>query len=107
MDLLLDLIASASRWSRGHLDEISLAIMASLLVLFGPSVNAWLQRSVGSLNFVFRTLAFILVCALGYGLAIIYLTPWLTKGLAYFNNYSLFPDLLLIFITLGILADRR
>ena len=37
MDLLLDLIATLSRWSRSHLYEISLAIMATLFVLFGPA----------------------------------------------------------------------
>ena len=39
MDLLLDLIVTLSRWSRGHLYDISLAIMATLLVLFGPGIN--------------------------------------------------------------------
>ncbi|MBU2157566.1 MAG: DUF3392 domain-containing protein, partial [Gammaproteobacteria bacterium] len=41
MDLLLDLIVTLSRWSRSHLYDISLAIMATLLVLFGPGINAW------------------------------------------------------------------
>ena len=35
MDLVLDLLATVSRWSRSHLYDISLAIMATLLVLFG------------------------------------------------------------------------
>src|SRR5690606_40203566 len=34
MDLLLDLIVTLSRWSRSHLYDISLAIMATLFVLF-------------------------------------------------------------------------
>ena len=55
MDYALDLIATLSRWSRSHLSDISLAIMATLLVLFGPAINAWVQQRIGSLNFVFRT----------------------------------------------------
>ena len=35
MDLVLDLIATLSRWSRHHLFDISLAVMATLFVLFG------------------------------------------------------------------------
>lgn len=106
MDMLLDLIVNLSRWSRGHLYDISLAIMATLFVLFGPGLNAWVQRSIGSLNFILRTLIFVIVCAVGYGLAIVFLTPWLAKGLAHFNNFTLSPMLLLVFFIIGILADR-
>ena len=106
MDLLLDLIVTLSRWSRGHLYDISLAIMATLFVLFGPGINAWVQKSISGLNFVLRTLIFVLVCAIGYGLAIVFLTPWLAKGLGYFNNFTLSPVLLLVFFLIGVLADR-
>ncbi|WPC04893.1 DUF3392 domain-containing protein [Pseudomonas benzenivorans] len=106
MDLLLELIATLSRWSRGHLYDISLAIMATLLVLFGPAINAWVQRSIGGLNFFLRTLLFVLLCAVGYGLAMIFLTPWLAQGLGHFNNYTLAPVLLLSFFLIGVLADR-
>ncbi|MCY1205281.1 hypothetical protein D9M71_156610 [compost metagenome] len=107
MDVVLDLIATLSRWSRGHLHDIALAIMATLLVLFGPALNAWVQQRIGSLNFLFRTLLFVLLCAVGYGLAMIYLTPWLAKGLNYFNNYTLAPVLLLVFFVIGVIADRN
>ena len=71
MDLVLDLIATLSRWCRGNLYDISLAIMATLFVLFGPGINAWVQKSISGLNFVLRTFIFVLVCAIGYGLAAI------------------------------------
>ena len=106
MDYALDLIATLSRWSRSHLSDISLAIMATLLVLFGPAINAWVQQRIGSLNFVFRTLLFVLICAVGYGLAMVFVTPWLAKGLGYFNNYTLAPVLLLVFFVIGMTADR-
>lgn len=106
MDYALDLIATLSRWSRSHLSDISLAIMATLLVLFGPAINAWVQQRIGSLNFVFRTLLFVLICAVGYGLAMVFVTPWLAKGLGYFNNYTLAPVLLLAFFVIGMIADR-
>ncbi|MGX5217606.1 MULTISPECIES: DUF3392 domain-containing protein [Pseudomonas] len=106
MDLLLDLTATLSRWSRSHLYDISLAIMATLFVLFGPAINAWVQRSIGGLNFVFRTIIFVIVCAVVYGLAIVFLTPYLSAGLGQFNNYTLAPVLLLVFFLIGVLADR-
>ena len=107
MDLLLDLIVTLSRWSRSHLYDISLAIMATLLVLFGPGINAWVQRNTASMNFIFRTLIFVLLCALGYGLLIIFATPYLAKGLGLFNNFTLAPVLILVFFIFGILANRN
>ena len=107
MDLLLDLIVTLSRWSRNHLSDISLAIMATLFVLFGPTLNGWVHKHIGGLNFVLRTLLFVLFCAVVYGLGIIYLSPWLAKGLAHFNNYTLAPVLLLALFIIGVIADRN
>lgn len=106
MEMLTDFIVMLSTWCRRHLGEISLALMATLLVLCGPAINSWVRRHIASFNFLLRTLIFVLVCALGYGLAIIFLTPWLTKALAQLNNLSLAPVLLLIFILVGVFADR-
>lgn len=106
MDLLLDLFATLSQWCRGHLRDISLAILATLFVLFGQDLNGWVQKRIGHLNFLFRTFLFVLFCALVYGMGIVFLTPWLAKGLAYFNNYTLAPVLLLVFFLVGLLSDR-
>lgn len=107
MDVLVDLVVALSKWSRLHLRDISLAIMATALVLFGPAINAWVRRTIGHLNFAIRTVIFVLVCALGYGLAIIYLTPVLSSTLGHLNNYTLAPVLVMVFILIGILADRN
>ena len=107
MDLVLELFATLSRWCRGHLYDISLAILATLFVLIGPDLNGWIQRRLGTMNFVLRTLLFVVFCALVYGLGIIYLTPWLAKGLAFFNNYTLAPVLMLVLFLIGVLAERN
>ncbi len=36
----------------------------------------------------------------------VFVTPWLAKGLGYFNNYTLAPVLLLVFFVIGMIADR-
>ena len=107
MELITDFVVTMSVWCRKHLADIVLALMATLLVLAGPAINAWIRKNIAAMNFFFRTLIFILVCALGYGMAIIFLTPWLAKALAQFNNYTLAPALLLIFIIIGFFADRN
>lgn len=107
MDLLMDLVVALSKWTRLHLSEISLAVMATALVLFGPRINAWVRGAIGHFNIAFRIIVFILVCVFGYGVAIIYLTPIVSNTLAHLNNYTLAPVLLMMFILIGIVADRN
>src|SRR5690606_21609283 len=107
MDILLDLIVSLSRWCRGHLSEIALALLATLLVLFGPALNTWLQRTIGGLNFVLRTLLFMAFCALVYGFGLVYTSPGWAEGLADCNNSALAPVLLAGFRLVCLAADRR
>ena len=106
MDIFISWIVSFSQWSRTHLGDISLALMAATLVLAGPALNGWVRRHTASMHFILRTLIFVLVCALGYGLAMIYLTPMLKQLLAQLNNYSLAPVLVTLFVLVGIFADR-
>ncbi len=47
MDLVLDLLATVSRWSRSNLSEIALALMGCLLVLFGADFKGWVDATTG------------------------------------------------------------
>ncbi|MEE4179921.1 DUF3392 domain-containing protein [Pseudomonas viridiflava] len=107
MDLVLDLLATVSRWSRSNLSEIALALVGCLLVLFGSDVKGWLEQRVGSMAGALRIPIMALLCTAGSGLALIYATPWVVRGLSQFNNYSLAPVLLVVLVLIGVVADRK
>ncbi|CAM3253809.1 hypothetical protein BZK31_08405 [Pseudomonas floridensis] len=107
MDLILDLLATVSRWSRSNLSEIALALVGCLLVLFGSDVKGWLEQRVGSMAGALRIPIMALLCTVGSGLALIYATPWVVRGLSQFNNYSLAPVLLVVLVLIGVIADRK
>ena len=107
MDLVLDLLATVSRWSRSNLSEIALALVGCLLVLFGADIKAWVEGRLGSLAGAVRVPLIALLCMIGSGAALIYATPWVVKGLSQFNNYSLAPVLLVVLVLIGIVADRK
>jgi hypothetical protein len=107
MDFVLDLLAAVSRWSRSNLSEISLALVGCLLVLFGSDIKAWVEQRAGSLSGAMRVPLLALACTVGSGLALIYATPWVVKGLSQFNNYSLAPVLLVVLVLIGVIADRK
>ena len=107
MDLVLDLLATVSRWSRSNLSEIALALVGCLLVLFGSDVKGWLEQRVGGMAGALRIPIKALLCTVGSGLALIYATPWVVRGLSQFNNYSLAPVLLVVLVLIGVVADRK
>ncbi|RRV04919.1 DUF3392 domain-containing protein [Pseudomonas sp. v388] len=107
MDLVLDLLATISRWSRSNLSEIALALVGCLLVLFGSDVKGWLEQRIGSMTGAIRIPLLAILCTLGSGVALIYATPWVIRGLSQFNNYSLAPVLLVVLVLIGVIADRK
>ena len=84
-----------------------MAIMATLLVIYGGTINRMVKRQVGGLHFLFRTLIFILLCTFGYGAVLIYAVPLLTKLLASLGMIYLGPLVAGIFISLGIIAEKK
>ena len=106
MDLILDLLATVSRWSRSNLSEIALALVGCLLVLFGADFKGWVEQRLGSIAGALRVPLMALLCVIGSGAALIYATPWVVKGLSQFNNYSLAPVLLVVLVLIGVVADE-
>ena len=101
------IIIQFSQWLYPWLGEISMAIMATLLVIYGEMINRMLKRQISGLHFILRTLLFILLCAFGYGALLVYVTPMLSKLLASVGMIYLGPLVLGIFITLGTIAERK
>lgn len=101
------MIIHFSQWLYPWLDEISMAVMATLLVIYGETVNRLLKRQISGLHFLLRTIIFILLCTFGYGALLIYLTPILTKLLASLGMIYLGPLVVAVFITLGMIAEKK
>lgn len=107
MDMVFDLLATASRWSRGNLSEISLALVGCVLVLFGSDIKGWAEQRMGGLTGALRVPFMALLVTIGSGAALIHATPWVVRGLGQFNNYALGPVLLVVLVLIGVVADRR
>jgi len=101
------IIIHFSQWLYPWLGEIAMAIMATVLVIYGESVNRMVKSQISGMHFVFRTLIFILLCAFGYGALLVFATPVLSQWLASVSMVYLGPLILGIFITLGIIAEKK
>ncbi|MGC6415757.1 MAG: DUF3392 domain-containing protein [Bradymonadia bacterium] len=109
MDLNFDFSALdwLARWSLSHLNAICLAMTTTLIAIYGQDVNRWVKRRLAGRHLLFRTAVFVFICAFGYGWCILKAAPkfaWLLRQLP---TRSLPVVLLLIFVALGAIAERR
>lgn len=91
---------------RPHNREIALAMVATLLVIFGDLINGMLRRFVRKQPAWLRVLAFIALCAFGYGALSVWLTPLLSNFLAAQGSTAYVAMVVISFLIVGILAER-
>ncbi|MCK6261843.1 DUF3392 domain-containing protein [Vibrio sp. ZSDE26] len=104
---MLDLLAPIGRYLNPYMLEISTALIACSLVVFGGEINRILRQAMRSQHFLIRTVVFILVNAFGYGLIIVKATPYLSRTLNGLNSGMMFVIVLTSFIAIGLWAQRN
>jgi len=85
---------------RKHLPEVCLGITAVFMMLAGPGINRFIHRITGKLNWFFRYVIFVLMCAVGYGI----LTQILYRALKFWftRQHSIALVLITLVIYLGL-----
>ncbi|MGF1682259.1 DUF3392 domain-containing protein [Photobacterium minamisatsumaniensis] len=107
MNYAISLIADFGHWLRPWLLDISTAIIACLLVIFGSDINRILRKQLSSTHFIIRTTVFILVHSFGYGFLIIKASPFLSQQLEQLPNHWLVGFVTIAFIVVGAWAQRN
>lgn len=90
-----------------YYDQMSLMLVATLLVIYGDLINKHIKQLIKSYHFLLRSLLFVLLCAFGYGALTLWGAP-LFKHLIFFLPYS-YRGVAFIaaFLIMGLLAERR
>lgn len=104
---MTDILAEFSSWFRPHLTFIASAQIATILVVYGERINKAVWSLMRGTHFIFRTLAFVALCAFGYGALAVYLVPILKDLFLIAGNLWLGPIIVLCFFIVGILAERQ
>jgi hypothetical protein len=94
-------------WALGHMSQITTALTASLLVIFGDDINGFVKDRVRHRHFVVRTVSFILVCAFGFGMLAVFIAPGLVSLLRYFGERYLVIVVVGAFVSVGVMAERK
>lgn len=107
MDVLQDILFQLTAWLAPHLGTIVFAAIASLLVIFGNRINRAVFSFVKDAHFVLRTLVFILLCAVGYGLLLTFFADLLKDLLLMIPRLWLGLVIILGFMVIGWLAEKN
>ena len=95
-----------AEYMRPHNREIAVAMIATLLVIFGGVINNTLRRLVRTQPIWLRISAFVGLCTFGYGALAIWLTPILAGYLINQSPVMYVTSIELSFIFVGVLAEN-
>ena len=73
-------------WVLAHMSQITTALTASLLVIFGDDVIRIVKNQVRHRHFLIRMLTFVLLCAFGFGMLAVFVAPGLARMLRYLGD---------------------
>ena len=107
MNIVYDVTGALAHWIRPYVGQIAVAIVATLLVIYGEDINAAIKKRLQKNHFLIRVLIFILVCAFGYGALSVLLTKLLTLFLDRLDSFQFVIVLTLFFFVMGILAEHK
>lgn len=104
---LFDGLQFAAQSLHPYLNQIAMLITVCLIALYANDLNKFIKGIVGRRHFIIRTALFIVITAFGYGALTLWLTPLIAEGLASLKNVWLTPVVCVVFIVLGVIADRK
>ena len=107
VELLNEFLWRSGDWAETHVHDIALALIATLLGVYGTSAARLLARPLRPYPRPLRVGAFVLLCTLGFGAATVWATPLLAEALLYIETRYLGVAAIGAFLVLGYLAERR
>lgn len=103
----MNLVIQVSKFMRPYINEISLALIASILTIYGNHLFFIVKKTVSKFHFTLRTLVFVLMCSAGLPAITLYSHRTIKYFLFQMDNLWLFPSTLALFILLGVLAEKH
>ncbi len=103
----MDFLTAPGQLLYPYLNDISIALIACALVVFGNEINRFVRQAMRPYHFIVRTLTFILLNAFGYGFIIVKLSPYLARTLKHLEKGMMFAIVLSCFIVIGLWAQRN
>ena len=102
-----ELFSALSRTLSPYYAEMSIMLMATILVVYGDIINSHIKRFLAPYHFILRVSLFVVLCAFGYGALTLYGAPFLHHIIAYLPWQYQGAGFVFAFMFIGFLAERR
>jgi|APSaa5957512535_1039671.scaffolds.fasta_scaffold409416_2 hypothetical protein len=96
-----------SRLIMSHLTMLVWSIVATLMVIYGTSINQRIRRALKPMPFLGRVVCFVMICAVGYGWLSWFIVKCCVGLLIQLSPTLLIISMLSAFCLVGCLAERR
>jgi len=104
---LIDFILPIAKWLQSYLYEIGLAMVSTLLVIYGSDILGLLKKQIGGVQPFLRLTLFIIFCAFGFAFLTSFLTPLITGLLHQIDVIWLPLIIVFTFYAIGFLARKK
>lgn len=106
-DLVDSSLWHTGAWVNSHASEVALALVATLLVLYGDDINRTFTRSVRPYPWIVRVVSFVVMCAFGYGAITVLVTPLIAEAILTIEARWVGLLTVVAFLAIGVLAERK
>ncbi|MFQ3198960.1 MAG: putative histidine transporter YuiF (NhaC family) [Paraglaciecola sp.] len=100
-------LAKLTDWLSSYYSQVAMTIVATMFIVYGDVVNKRIKKLLAPYHFIIRTLAFVLICAFGYGALILFATPHVKLLILQIPSLYRGLSVVLMFLLLGYLAENR
>ena len=105
--MLNDFWESFFKFLRTHLNEISMAYIATVFSIFGDDILKQIRKKTKKENFFVRLAIFIAICAFGFCMLTSFFGRLLSHFISGFDNLFILIIILGLFIIAGIIAEEK
>jgi hypothetical protein len=105
--MMNEFFSAISRALSPYFTEMSIMLMATILVVYGDIINRYIKRILAPYHFIIRVSLFVLLCAFGYGALTLYGAPFLRHIIAFLPWHYQGAGFIVSFLLIGFLAERR
>ena len=102
-----NLALTLGQWLKPYSYNLSLLLVVCVISLYADDLIKITKRFVARRHFIIRVLVFVLVTGFGFGLLVVFLTPFINQLLMYFGVRWLALMVCVAFMLLGVIADRK
>ncbi len=106
MNWINDILLQGAAHLKPYSGQLAVALVATLLVIYGDTINKTVRLLVRPYPFFLRIAAFVVLCTLGYGALTVWGASKLKMLLSSVPDLYFAPVMVLAFVILGFLAER-